>query len=110
MTENYEKRGVIFTEKQRVAKSNKHPELRNKEFINGLVKNAVYSPDFVYEDLANPKKRHIYYLIVYTINKTVRYVKVVVDITSIPMFIVTAFQPNNVKERGKTNIIYGKDI
>lgn len=109
ITKNHEGKKVIFTEKQRILHSSKHPELRDIEFINGRVKRAIESPDFIYQDLAEPKKRQALYIREFNINGMTRYTKVVILITPNPYIVITAFRPSYVKERGKTQLLYGKD-
>jgi len=106
-TNNYEKLKIIFTEKQRENKSLKHPELREKGFIK-RIKTAVENPSFIYEDLAK-KGRLLYYKYEYSLNGRDRYTKVVVKKQKRYLFIITAYRPDFVKERGKTRLIYGED-
>lgn len=108
-TKDYEGKDTIFTEEQRKEKVPRHPELLDLKFINGRVKKTIQNPDFVYEDLAQPDKRRVHYLEEYKINKSFRYTKVVIDTSVNPLFVVTAFRPASVKERGKTKLLYGKD-
>ena len=58
-SQNYEGIKTIFTEKQRSLKSDKHPELRVKNFID-RVRTAITNPSFVYLDL-DKKNRYLYY-------------------------------------------------
>lgn len=108
-TKDYEGKDTIFTEEQRKEKAPRHPELLDSNFINGRVKKTIQNPDFVYEDLAQPSKRRAHYLEEYKINELFRYTKVVIDISVNPLFVVTAFRPTSVKERGKTKLLYGED-
>lgn len=106
-TKNHEGKKVIFTEKQRLSKVAKRAELRNPEFIQGLLKEAINSPDFIYLDLT--LTRHVLYKVRYRFNGRPRYIKVVVNPEVDPIFVVTTYMPDYVKERGKTDLIYGKD-
>lgn len=106
-TKNHEGKDVIFTEKQRLEHCDKHPELRDPKFINGSLKEAIQAPEFIYLDLESV--RHVLYKIRYISNKKPRYVKVVINPNVNPLFVVTAYAPDYIKERGKTKLIYGKD-
>lgn len=108
-TKNHEGKEVVFTEEQRLVKSQKHSVLRDPDFINGRLRKTVESPDFIYEDLGR-KNRHALYGHEYTVNGRPIFTKVVVNMVSNPIFIVTAYRPDYVKERGKTKLIYGNDI
>lgn len=109
MTKNHEGKEVIFTEKQRLSHLLKHPELRDSKFIDGRVRRAIESPDFIYQDLAEPKERQALYIKEFCINGITRYTKVVILIIRNPYIVKTAFRPDYVKERGKTQLLYGKD-
>jgi ribosome biogenesis protein Nip4 len=106
---DYKNKQVVFTEEQRLLKAEKHPELREQDFINGRVKEAIQYPDFVYQDLANCKERIAAYKLEYAVNGRSRYTKVIISIKNIPYFVITAYRPDYVKERGKTKLLYGKD-
>ena len=108
-TTNYEKKRVIFLEVTRRIKANKHPELRDDKFINGQVREAVNNPDFVYEDYVSPSDRQAHYKFNFSVNGRSIYTKVVITRTGDPLMVITAFRPDYVKERGKTQIIYGED-
>ena len=106
-TKNYAGIRTIFSEEQRNLKSPKHPELREKDFIE-RIKKTIEKPDFIYADLSQ-KYRLAYYLLDYGINSKTRYTKVIVKESKNLCFVVTAYRPDYVKERGKTKLIYGKD-
>lgn len=109
-TRDHEGGQVIFTERQRTLKSKKHPELRNQDFISGRVKRTIEQPNFIYEDLANPGIRRAIYALEYLSSAGSRYTKVVAETKPDGHhFVVTAFRPDSVKERGKSKLIYGKD-
>lgn len=108
-TNDYKNNQVVFSEEQRLLKADKHPELREPDFINGRVKVAIQSPDFIYQDLMNPKERIAVYKLEYVVNGRSRYTKVIISAKSNPYFIITAYRPDYVKERGKTKLLYGKD-
>jgi len=108
-TLDYGKNKVIFTEEQRQKKSAKRPELRDDTFINGRLKNAINCPNFVYQDCDRPENRKAFYLKEYCVNGKQRYTKVVINFKQRPQFIITAYRPDYVKERGKTKLLYGKD-
>lgn len=104
---NHEGVLVIFTEEQRRNKMQKHPELRDDAFI-ARVKYTIENPGFIYPDFAEPH-RLVYYKHEYSVNGRPCYVKVVINVAVRPYFVITAFRPNRVKERGKTRCIYGED-
>ncbi len=106
-TRNYCSDRVVFTEDQRSSKGAKHPELREEGFIE-RVRQAIEKPDFVYQDLAN-YSRHVYYRYEYTANGRDRYVKVVIETSQEPYFVITAYRPDFIKEEGKTKLIYKND-
>lgn len=106
---DYEGNKVIFTEEQRIKKSAKRPELRDDKFINGRLKQAINCPTFVYQDCDKPNNRKAFYLEEFRINGKIRYTKVIVDFKQKPQFVITAYRPDYVKERGKTKLLYGKD-
>jgi hypothetical protein len=99
---------TIFTEQQRQMKMLKHPELADDTFIK-RVENAIKKPDFIYQDLAE-KKRLAYYKHEYSVNGKPRYVKVVIDTGQTPCFVVTAYRPDFVKEKGRTALVYEKNV
>ena len=106
-TRNYAGVRTILTENQRQIKMVKHPELRDDGFIK-RVKETIENPGFIYEDFAE-SDRLVYYRHEYSVNGQPRYVKVSIDIEKIPYFVITAFRPARVKERGKTKLIHGND-
>ena len=57
-TKNYNGIRTVFTKEQRKLKSDKHPELREDQFIE-RVRKTIECPDFVYEDLSQ-KYRSVY--------------------------------------------------
>ncbi len=105
-TKNYAGIWTVFTEEQRNLKSPKHPELREDAFIE-RVKKTIEKPDFIYEDLSQ-KYRSVYYIRDYGINAKIRYTKVILRESKSLCFVVTAYRPDYVKEKGKTKLIYGK--
>jgi len=104
---NYEGVRVVFTEKQRELKSAFHSELRQESFIK-RIEEAIRKPEFVYEDLAK-QGRMVYYRYEYSFNGRPTYTKVVVRAQKKYCFVITAYRPNSVKERGKTKLLYGED-
>ncbi len=108
-TVDYENNKVIFTEAQRQQKVAKRPELRDDNFINGRLKQTINCPNFVYQDCDKPNSRKAFYLQEYVVNGRPRYTKVVVDFKKKPQFVITAYRPDYVKERSKTNLLYGHD-
>ncbi|MDP2692656.1 MAG: hypothetical protein Q8O88_03400 [bacterium] len=108
LTQNYENRGVCFEEKRRKIKALKHSELRDPKFINGRVKQTINNPDFIYSDFDYPKSREVYYKFEFKINGKNVYTKVVIDITKIPLLVVSVFRPDYIKEQNKTKLLYGK--
>jgi len=109
IAKHYSGKRTIFTKKQQKLKSQKRPELRDDSFINGRLKKAIESPNFAYQDLAKPKIRHAVYLEEFRINNRYRYTKVILEEKLNYFFVVTAYRPDYVKERGKTKLIYGED-
>lgn len=108
-TFDYENNKVIFTEIQRQKKAAKRPELRDNNFINNRIKQTINCPHFVYQDCDRPNRRKAFYFLEYTVNKKPRYTKVVIDFKKKPQFVITAYRPDYVKERGKTKLLYGHD-
>jgi len=109
---DYKGEKVVFLEETRLIKSKKHPELRGNEgieFVNGRVKETIQKPDFIYEDYNYPKKRQCQYIKEFKCNNEYRYTKVVIRRIGRPLYVVTAFRPNNVKERDKTKLLFGED-
>jgi len=103
----YDGTKTIFTEKQWKMKCVKRPELREPDIL-GRIKSAIEKPSFVYKDLAG-SDRLVYYKYEYSVNGRNRYLKVVISIENKPYFVITAYRPDYVKERGKTQLIYGED-
>lgn len=95
---------ILFTEEQRMRKANKHPELRNDEFILRATK-AIVHPSFIYEDL-DKENRYSYYFEEYKINLRTMYIKVMLLKKK---DYITAYRVDYMKERGKTRLLYGKD-
>ena len=104
---DYEGRAVVFTEQQLALKAPRRPELR-EEGILDRIKETVIRPGFVYTDFEH-SGRLAYYLEEYRLNGRIRYMKVVLQPRSSDLFVVTAYRPDYVKERGKTKLIYGTD-
>ena len=99
---------VIFTEKQRLLKMEKRPELRDAAFLKRL-SDAIQKPHFIYANFEKPAKRQALYFREFKVNGRIRYIKAVLEKCSNYMFLVTAYRPDYVKERGKTKLIYGND-
>lgn len=106
-TKNHEGKRVIFTQTQREKKWSKHPELRDDKFIK-RIQNAIEDPNFIYEDMV-VQGRLVYYKYEYSVNGRAVYTKVVLNSRIGPYFVVTAYRPDYVKERGKTKLLYGQD-
>jgi hypothetical protein len=104
---DYEGIRIIFSEDQRKEKMLKHPELRGDAFIT-RIQNALEHPSFIYEDLAETK-RCAYYVREYGINSKIVYTKVIVQKGTQSGFVITAYRPDYVKERGKSRLIFGED-
>ena len=104
---------VYFLESVRAIKESKRPELRdrNGDFIKKRVAETIRNPNFVYEDLYSPNTRSCLYVREYAVGKKIWYVKVILEyIKSEKHFsVITTFRSNSVKERGKTDVIYGID-
>ena len=97
---NHENKRVIFTEAQRLLKCPKRPELRDNNFINGKMKEAILSPRFIYQDLTMTRKRQAVYLMEFKINNKFKYTKIILEKRSAHFFVITAYRPDYVKERG----------
>lgn len=106
-TKNYQGVRTIFTENQRTQKAERHPELRLYSVIK-RIKKTIESPDFVYVDM-NDECRRSYYCREYKIDSRIMYTKVVLLKLKTHYFVITAYRPDYIKERGKTCLIYGKD-
>ena len=109
VAKHYGGKRAIFTKKQQELKSLKRPELRDDSFINGRLKKAIESPNFAYQDLSKPKIRQAVYLEEFKMNNRYRYTKVILEEKPNHFFVITAYRPDYVKERGKTKLIYGED-
>lgn len=97
----------FFTEDQWQEKQQKHPELREKTFIE-RVKQTIEAPSFVYEDFLK-SERFVYYCREFKINSRTVYTKIVLVEQTEDLFVITAYRPDYVKERSKTKLLYGKD-
>lgn len=107
-TKSYDGTRTIFTEEQREKKCLKHPELRSDEFVK-RARATIENPSFVYEDMAE-NRRLVYYKYEYSANGRARYVKVVIVAKNNHYFVIIAYRPDYVKEKGKARLIYGKDV
>src|SRR3989344_5213333 len=103
---DYSGRRTIFTHRQLELKSPNRPELR-EEGILERVKETIENPNFVYLDLEH-SDRFVYYRREYKINSRVQYMKVILRDRKEDLFVITAYRPDYVKERGKTKLIYGE--
>lgn len=99
---------TIFTERQRLLKCPKRPELRDSSFINGRLKQCIETPHLIFQDLMLPDKRRACYLEEYTTNNYKRYTKVVLEERKNYFFVITAYRPNYIKEKGKTTLLYDR--
>ena len=107
-TKNYEGKTVVFEENVRLLKAKKHSELRVPSFINGRVQKTIKAPEFVYDVFGYEGLRAAYYMEEFIVNGISRYTKVVVEQIGNPLKVITAFRPNNVKESGKTKLLYSR--
>ncbi len=94
---------VIFYEATRIKKAKKRPELREKSFLNGQLREAINSPWRIYEDFDRPKERRVYYCKEYSTREKTQYTKVVVEISTKPFVIITAYRPDRIKEESETS-------
>lgn len=108
ITKNHEGKLVVFTKRQFDLKANQRPELREKGILK-RIEETINNPTFIYEDYEHRKQRVAYYCFEYKINGRSRYMKVMLSVHSDYLFVVTAYRPDYIKERGKTNLLYGKD-
>lgn len=104
---DYSGRRTVFTDRQRELKAPNRPELREDGILE-RIKETIENPSFIYLDLEHTN-RFAYYLSEYTINSRVIYMKVILQERKNDLFVITAYRPNYVKERGKTKLVYGKD-
>ena len=98
-TTDYKGRRCIFTQEQVDLHIHKRPELRSPDFKGRIIR-VLKQPDCVYPDYAE-RDRYVYYCLEYTVNNIDRYVKIVVQMSSTPCFIITAFRPTSIKEKIK---------
>lgn len=99
---------VIFTKKQRLLKMEKHSELREDAFLTHLSE-AICRPSFIYANFDRPLKRQALYFREFKFNGRIRYIKVILEKRRTHFFLITAYRPDYVKERGKTRLLYGND-
>ena len=95
---------VVFTEKRRIEKAKKHPELRDLSengFVKREIPEALLNPDKVLKDLTNRRFKNYYKLVRYVNMRGGRinfYTKVVVCIKWKPFQIITAYKCQNIKD------------
>lgn len=107
-TISYEDRRTVFPEGRRQYKANKRPELREEGFLK-RIEDAIRKPTFVYRDFEDVTRK-VCYLEEYRVNGRMYYVKVVLaEMKNGDLEVMTAFRPDYVKERGKTELLYGTD-
>jgi len=106
---HYGGKRAIFTKRQQAIKSVNRPELRDPEFIKGRLRRAIEAPTFSYQDIDKPKTRQVMYLREFKIDNRVKYTKVIAEEKKHHFFIITAYRPDYVKERGKTKVLFGED-
>ena len=104
---NYEGRRTVFTYWQRELKAPNRPELREDGILE-RIKETIENPSFIYQDLEH-SDRFAYYRREYKINSRVKYMKLILLDRGQDLFVITAYRPDYVKERGKTTLIYGED-
>src|SRR3990167_9434997 len=90
---NYEGRRVILTRKKLEQKALQHPELKNRKFLENIIR-TIESPEEVWQDQQDPKTKRCYYQ-KYSAGT---YVKVVVWVQGKTYNIVSAFETNKIKE------------
>ncbi len=101
--DDYNGNKVIFYETTRVKKAKKRPELREKSFLNGQLREAIKNPWRIYEDFDRPKERHAYYYKEYSTREKTQYAKVVIEISAKPFIVITAYRPDRIKEESETS-------
>jgi len=106
ITKNHEGIMVVFTKKQLDLKAKQRPELREEGILH-RIEETIKNPTFIYEDYENRKQRVAYYCYEYKIDGRDRYMKVMLSIHLDYLFVITAYRPDYIKERGKTNLLYG---
>jgi len=90
---DYEGNRVILTKRKLEQKALQHPELKNKKFLENLIR-TIENPEEVWQDQQDPKTKRCYYK-KYSAGT---YVKVVVWVQGKTYNIVSAFETNKIKE------------
>ncbi len=90
---------VVLTREKLKEKAVVHPELNNKNFIRNL-RQMIESPEQVWEDKDNRKRKRCYYK-KYSMNS---YVKAIVLMIGSPYHIISAFETNYIKESKYPNL------
>jgi hypothetical protein len=111
-TKNHRGTIVLFSEENRQRHLEKHPELRNKSFLQEI-ETTVGSPEEIWEDLRD-EDIHCYYKIAHyerrgygrMWHKVPIYVKVVIKTRILRYLILTAYYIPHIKEAGETRRIY----
>jgi hypothetical protein len=89
-----------------VGKAKKHPQLNDLSpngFVKKKIPNALIDPDYIYEDLTDCKKRNYYKVESYIDTPKLRiyfYTKVVILTKWNPWVIISAYEPQYIKEEG----------
>src|SRR3989344_9175304 len=90
---DYEGRRVILTKKKLEQKELQHPELKNRKFLENIIR-TIENPEEVWQDQQDPKMKRCYYR-KYSVGT---YVKVVAWMQGETCHIVSAFETNKIKE------------
>jgi len=98
---------TIFTKARWVKKSRQRPSLRER-FMRERIKECIETPTWVYEDILYPKTRRVCYLEEYGTAQYTKYTKVVLEKKKRHFFVITAYRPNYIKEKGKTKLLHSK--
>lgn len=98
-TVDYRGKRVVFTERKWREKSEQHPELLKSKFLKNL-KKTIETPQIVWQDYADPKKKRCYYW-KYSVTT---YIKVIIFIFDNPCNVVSAFEVDYIKESQYPNL------
>jgi len=104
---DYSGRRTVFTHQQLELKAPNRPELREDGILE-RIRETIENPTFIYLDLEH-SDRFAYYRREYKINSRIKYMKVILQDRKLDLFVITAYRPDYVKERDKTNLVYGED-
>ncbi len=96
-TKTYLGKRIVFEEMCWRRKAKRRPELLEDGMLR-RIEETLRNPDLVFRDHANPEGRRCYYREEYRVNGRPRYIKVVATNTTDPLYIITAYRPDRIKE------------